>query len=131
MNIGQSSKLDYLGFSTSLLCAIHCAILPFLLTLSSFSSLAFLENPVIEGGTIAISLVIAVTSLMYSYLFYHKKKSALVLASIGFSIIIMGQFYPPEIKTIFMVSGAIIIASSHIINLALCKNCTQKQVMAG
>lgn len=123
MKIVQSGKLDYIGFSASLLCALHCAILPILLSLSSFSSLAFLENPFIEGAILLASLGLAATSLGYSFLKHHQRKRALVVGSAGFVIIIVGQFFGPGVKTVFLVLGAIVVATSHIVNLQLCKNC--------
>ena len=40
-----SSRLDHAGMTASILCAIHCAIVPLLITLLPLAGLGFLANP--------------------------------------------------------------------------------------
>ena len=58
---------DFMGFSASLLCAVHCAALPFLLTLAPLAGLQFLRNPWVEYALILISFGIACYALIPGY----------------------------------------------------------------
>lgn len=111
------SHLDFFGFSTSLLCAIHCAALPFLLTLAPLSGLQFLDNHWIEYGIIILSFFIASNSLIHGYRRHHKKRIALIVALIGFILIGVGQVSESEwMEAFFTSSGGVTIAIAHLIN---------------
>ncbi|MEO1254294.1 MAG: MerC domain-containing protein [Bacteroidota bacterium] len=109
--------LDFIGFSASLLCAIHCAALPFLLTLAPLAGLQFLDNHWIEYAIIFISFFIASSSLIHGYRKHHKKKVSLIIATIGFVLILIGQIAGSEWMEAFLTScGGITIAIAHLIN---------------
>lgn len=124
MNIISSEKLDYVGSSLGLVCAIHCAVLPFFLTLPIFHDLFIFENPMVESSMIWSLLIIAGISLGYSFYEHHQKKEALTVASLGVGIIITAHLMKNEmLETILTPTGAIIIAIAHIVNLKLCRKC--------
>ena len=79
-----SLHLDSIGFSASLLCAIHCSAVPLLLTISTWSGLQILNDPSIELTVLCISAVLALLSIFPSYYRYHKNRSALVVVFLGF-----------------------------------------------
>jgi len=109
--------VDFIGFSVSLLCAIHCAILPFLLSLIPLAGLQFLNNPWIEYIIILLSFCIASVALLNGYLKHHRKLLPLILLTIGFILISTGYF--SEIawaEIIFTASGGIAIAIGHFRN---------------
>jgi len=109
--------LDFLGFSASMLCAIHCAALPFLLTLAPLAGLQFLENPWIEYTFIAVSLLIASNALWHGYRKHHQKPAALAVALIGFVLIGLGRVVEWELGEILFTSfGGVAIAIAHLIN---------------
>lgn len=118
-----SKKIDFIGFSLSLLCAIHCGILPILVTLAPFSGLAFMESPIIEIIIIIVSLFIAILSLSRGFTKTHKNKMPLTIAIFGFMTIFICQLWANEqLETILMVTGAFAIALAHLINWKLCEN---------
>lgn len=109
--------LDFVGFSASLLCAIHCAALPFLLSLAPLTGLQFLDNHWIEYAIIALSFIIATTSLLHGYRKHHNKRVTLVIALIGFALIGTGQVMESEwLEALFTSVGGITIAVAHLIN---------------
>ena len=109
--------LDFIGFSASLLCAIHCAALPFLLTLSSLAGLQFLENEWVEYSIILLSLLIASRSLIHGYRKHHKKHIALLIAVGGFAMIFTAQVLDSEwVEVVLMSLGGISIAVAHMVN---------------
>lgn len=108
---------DFFGFMVSLLCAIHCAGLPFLLSMLPLTGLSFLENIWIEYGFILLSFLIASYALVKSYLKYHKKPMALVMVLAGFLLIGFGRVVHVEMLEITLTSvGAVAIAVAHVVN---------------
>jgi len=113
-------NLDFIGFSTSLLCAIHCAALPFLLTMAPLAGLQFLDNPWIEYSIILLSFFIASSAIIHSYLRHHHRPLALTIALTGFVLIGFGQVLESEWKEVLFTSiGGIAIAIAHLINWKL------------
>lgn len=109
--------LDFIGFMASLICAIHCAGVPLLLTLMPLMGLSFLENPWIEYSMILLSLVIAFFALLRGYRKFHKRPTALIVACVGFVLIGLGRVIHAEISEIAFTSlGAIAISVAHFIN---------------
>lgn len=123
-----ATHLDFIGLSTSLLCAIHCTAIPLLLTVSTWSGLQLLNDPSIELVILCVSTGLAIASILPSYIRIHRKVDALVLASFGFVLIGLGRLYVEDVWEIaFTSAGAALVAVAHIINWRLCKNCTVNQ----
>lgn len=113
--------IDFIGFVASLLCAVHCAALPFLLALSPLAGLQFLDNHWIEYAIILFSFVIASRALLQGYR-YHKKLIPLILTVTGFAFIGLGQVIELEwMEALFMSIGGVTIATAHLINWKLLK----------
>lgn len=109
--------LDFIGFSASLACAIHCAALPFLLTLAPLMGLEMLDNPWIEYAFIGLSIVIASSALLHGYRRHHKKPMALIIVALGFLLIGAGQTLPFEWTEILLTaSGGLVVALAHLVN---------------
>jgi hypothetical protein len=112
--------LDAIGMMASILCAIHCAALPLLLSLSTLASLHFLANPWIEYSVIILSLFLAVVSFLPAYRRHHGQYAPIGLLGIGFVLIGIGQTGWESINEIVLtVSGASVIAIAHAINWLL------------
>lgn len=109
--------MDFLGFAMSLLCAIHCAGLPLLLSLMPLLGLGFLENPWIEYGIIMMSFLIASYALARGYIKFHKKPLAFFCVLIGFSLIVAANILHTEAFEIALTSsGALIVSLAHFVN---------------
>ena len=119
-----SLHLDSIGFSASLLCAIHCSAVPLLLTISTWSGLQILNDPSIELTVLCISAVLALLSIFPSYYRYHKNRSAIVVVFLGFVLMSAGQLcFDDAWETSSTSLGAIMVASAHFLNWKLCKSC--------
>lgn len=109
--------LDFIGFSASVACALHCAALPFILTLAPLAGLEILDNPWVEYAFIAASLIIAVSSLSHGYRKHHHKPESLITVAFGFLLIGVGQLIHAEAWEIpLMAAGGSIVALAHLIN---------------
>lgn len=115
-------SVDTLGFWTSAACALHCLVLPLLLSIGAFSSLAFLDQPYVEGSIIVLSVLLGLGSMLPSYFRHHRKFSALGFLFIGFILIGLSRIVVLKVWEIMLTSsGAALVASAHIINHRLCK----------
>ncbi len=115
---------DFFGFAASVLCAIHCAALPLILTFSTLSGLSFLANHKIEFAFLGISTVFVLWSLVPGYLSHHKNILPLVLGTLGLITVCASCFLPHgALEHIMAVVGGMTIAISHIYNYRLSKSC--------
>ena len=111
--------LDFIGFSASMLCAIHCISLPLLLSMSALGGLAWLENELLEFGLILFSLFLAAWSLGQSYREQHGKLDAFAIMFVGFSAIVLSRFLAHELEPALMMLGGTFIALSNFYNWRL------------
>lgn len=118
----QKINLDHVGFWASTLCAIHCAIIPVLLTFSTLGFLSFLEHPFIEGSMLGIAVIVAFASILPSYFQKHQKLQPILLTVLGFAFIFWGRVTSIEIiEAIATVLGGLLVAFSHLVNAHLLK----------
>ncbi|MBD8488242.1 MerC domain-containing protein [Echinicola sp. CAU 1574] len=69
--------LDFIGFSASVACAIHCVALPFLISVLPFIGLGFLMNHWIEYSVILLSFFLAVFALSHGFWNHHRNSLAI------------------------------------------------------
>ncbi|WP_268036793.1 MerC domain-containing protein [Algoriphagus sp. PAP.12] len=111
------AHLDFIGFSASLACAIHCAFLPFVISTLPFLGLGFLANPYIEYAVVLSSLFLALYALSHGYIRHHQKMLPILIVSLGFLIISIGLLWAPEsLESVITPLGAIVIAWGHFLN---------------
>lgn len=126
MNEKIGKWLDAAGTTASWACAAHCLALPLLIGVLPLIGLSFLLSETTERVFIGISVVLAILSLLPSYFREHKKLQAILLAVAGIGLIILTHFLFEEnltLKVIFLISGAILISSAHLLNRRLCRDC--------
>lgn len=118
--------LDKVGATASLTCAIHCALMPFVITLLPLMGLSFLADQRVEWMLLGISAVIGITSLCLGFR-EHRSRRALAILSVGIALVAMGRILEIDKKGIWgvpiVVFGGIIIAGAHLLNQRLCQTC--------
>ena len=113
----HSSKLDNVGMTASVLCAIHCAIVPVIITSLPLIGLGFLANPFFEWGMIAFALLIGFYAIGTSYFRTHHRILPLILMLLGFAIIIGGHLLITGWREgIIVPIGGLTIAVAHFFN---------------
>lgn len=123
----KTLNLDKIGITASSACAIHCALLPFVLTLLPLWGLEFLATPLLEITMICLSAIIGIWSLSKSYRQSHQNLLPIVLLVAGFAFILTGHFSGIEtIEPILIPLGGFTIAGAHFLNLRLNKSCTHR-----
>lgn len=113
-------NLDLIALSSSLICAIHCASIPVVLSIASLGKLHFLGNPLIECTMLGFGLVFIMLSLWPSYKNEHHKTKPLLCAAIGFAFIALGRLNLTESWEIGnTVIGASFLSIAHYLNWKL------------
>ena len=111
--------------TASILCAVHCAIVPVLLTSLPLLGLGFLANPIIEWGMIIFALCIGVYAIGLSYFRTHHKWLPMMLLVLGFLIIITGHAFITSWREAIVVPiGGLLIATAHFFNYRYSGMCT-------
>lgn len=120
----KNRTLDLIAMGSSLLCAVHCAAIPVVLSVSALGRIHFLSNPWIEWAFIALGVVLVLSSLYPSYRKSHGNKSPLAFASIGFFAIGLGRLHLTELWEVLCTSiGALFVAYAHLMNWKLLRAC--------
>ena len=117
-------NLDRIGITASTLCAIHCAALPFVITVLPMWGVGFLANEAVEITMIAVSLIIGIWSLSAAYRKQHHRIIPVLILISGFACIGVGHFLGIELlEPILIPLGGFTIAIAHYINLRMLKSC--------
>ncbi len=116
----KNSTLDLVALSSSLICAIHCASIPIMLSSTTFGSIHFLANPFIERTFIGLGFVFVLASLWPSYQKIHRKLKPLKIAVMGFIFIGLGRLHLTESWEIGnTIMGTLLVSLAHYYNWKL------------
>lgn len=110
---------DAMGIATSLLCAIHCALLPLLASgLPIFLNDNVVHNPYFEWSMIIIAFLIGYYSLSHGWKKHHHRKTPMLLFFIGVFFLAAKQF--SQYHLLFLFIAVSLIISAHYLNFRLC-----------
>ncbi|MEM6698669.1 MAG: MerC domain-containing protein [Bacteroidota bacterium] len=110
---------DFIGFGASLLCALHCMLLPIVFSLGIFTGVHWLINPFGEWIFIGISIGIAAWSLLQSYFKKHQNIRPLLIAGLGLLGLLLVQARVISYPHSLMAVGGGLIAYAHFYNWQL------------
>ena len=112
----HSSRLDRFGMTASTICAIHCAIVPVLITTLPLIGLGFLANPWVEWGMIILALILGTSSIGVSYFKLHHRILPILMLMSGFILIAIGHLFVSWLEAIIVPIGGLTIAAAHFLN---------------
>lgn len=112
-------NFDALGIATSVLCAIHCALLPLLLSSLPLLGINIINNQGFEFFMIFLAFVIGIYSLWHGYKKHHQKILPVILFSLGIILLFTKQFFHQHFL-ILLIPAVILIVSAHVINYRSC-----------
>jgi len=111
---------DRIGAVASFLCAIHCALLPFVLALLPFLGLEFLADHRFERGFVLFACALASIALIRGFR-RHQHPLPLLLATPGLVLLLLGvtyaEGYPIIVHSVMVTCGGLLLASAHFVNL--------------
>lgn len=123
MNVRPPSLLDRLGATGSLLCAIHCALLPALIALLPSLGIAAWLDDGFERGFVAFATLLGLFTIIWGYR-RHRAVRALWLLLPGLGALWLGVGYGPLHEStvahaIAMTLGGTLVGLAHLANLRL------------
>jgi MerC mercury resistance protein len=110
---------DGLGIITSVLCAIHCAVLPVLITSLPVFGINIVHNLFFEWGMIGLAFVVGAYSLVHGYIKHHRVITPIIVFGIGFIFLVLKQFFTNHEYPLLAIAVAFII-TAHYYNYRLC-----------
>jgi hypothetical protein len=111
---------DALGIATSVVCAIHCAVLPLVLTSFPLFGINIIHNNFFEAGMICLAFAIGSFALYHGYRRHHHRVLPLLIFSCGFIFLVSKQlFIAYEIW--LLMPAVVFILSAHYFNYQFCR----------
>jgi hypothetical protein len=110
---------DAMGIATSVACAIHCALLPVVLSSLPILGINIIHNSFFEWGMIALAFVVGSYSLFHGYVKHHRSSLPVLIFATGFIFLVLKQFFP-SFELLFLSLAVILIISAHFYNYRLC-----------
>lgn len=111
---------DALGIAASLACAIHCAILPLILTSLPIFGINIINNYFFEYGMIFLAFMVGSYALLHGYKKHHHKKTPLVLFSAGIILLFLKEAFH-DYHIWLLIPAVILIVSAHSLNFVYCQ----------
>ena len=118
----MSEKLnwDALGITTSVACAIHCAVLPLLLTSLPVFGFDIISNAFFEYGMIILAFLVGAYALSHGFLKHHHRFLPFSIFSVGILFLVAKQVWH-DLHLFFLFPAVAAIISAHYLNYRLCK----------
>lgn len=115
VNKKRSAQLTFLGTSASILCAIHCISLPFLLSAGALGLSGLFSNPYVEFSLISISVVFGFLIIRKGYS-NHQQLPIVLLFGVSSVLLILFGLILHDCSSLFHSAGSIGVAVSFLLN---------------
>ena len=111
---------DAFGIAASVACAIHCAMLPLILSSLPLFGINIIENQGFEFLMIALAFVVGVYSLYHGRKKHHHSYYPMVLFAAGISLLfIKSMLHSHSLMLLLPAVSLVVIA--HYLNYKLCR----------
>lgn len=111
---------DALGITTSIACAIHCALLPLVVTSLPLFGINIIDNAAFEYGMIGLAFVIGVYSLWHGYKKHHHSKTPILIFSLGIVLLLAKQIWH-HYQIWLLIPAVTFIIIGHVKNYTACR----------
>ena len=111
---------DALGIAASVACAIHCALLPLVMSSLPILGINIINNIWFEMVMILIALGIGIYSLMHGFKKHHHRKLPVYVFAAGMVLLILKQILHTK-QLWFLVPAVVLIVSAHYLNYRDCR----------
>lgn len=119
---GFAAVADRFGATASFLCAIHCALLPFVIAVLPALGLAVLADHAIERAFVTFACSLATVMLLLGYR-KHRRANALLLLLPALALLLAGVLVDFEQSAVthawLVTTGGSLLALAHLVNLRL------------
>jgi MerC mercury resistance protein len=111
---------DAIGIGTSVACAIHCALLPVVVSTLPVFGFNIVHNAFFEWGMILLAFFVGSYSLFHGFVKHHHSYMPVLVFSTGFIFLVLKQF-STDFEYLFLFIAVILIISAHYYNYRLCQ----------
>jgi len=111
---------DAFGIATSLACAIHCAVLPLLLTSLPLFGVNIIDNLSFEFFMIFLAFCIGSYSLYHGWKKHHHRWLPFIMF-FGGMILLFGKQLWHQYQYWFLAPAVILIVTAHFYNYRFCR----------
>ncbi len=118
--MGFKINWDALGITTSIACAIHCALLPLFISSLPLFGVNIIDNLLFEYVMIAIAAVVGAYSLYHGYKKHHHSFRPFIWFVIGIICLLAKQVWH-NWQLWFLLPAVVFIVWGHYINYKLCR----------
>lgn len=121
----RKKNIDDIGSFTSFLCAIHCMVMPFIITALPIFGMSWLASEPAEWSLTIFTCITAMYALGIGYK-QHGNKMIYIPIIMGVLLILLGRVmdhYNPYHNSFLLVLGGMCVMMGHLINKKLCNSC--------
>lgn len=111
---------DILGATTSIACAIHCALLPIVMTSFTLFGVNIIHNEWFEWGMIFLAFFVGAYSLFHGFIKHHQSYKPVLIFCAGVLFLVLKQLLPIY-EYLFLAIAVAFILYAHSRNYLLCK----------
>ena len=111
---------DALGIAAYIACAIHCAVLPLVMSSLPILGINIINNFWFEVFMILLAMGIGLHSLTHGFKKHHHRLLPIIVFIIGISLLLIKQVFH-QYQIWFLVPAVILIVSAHFINYRQCR----------
>ncbi|MBN9385703.1 MAG: MerC domain-containing protein [Chitinophagaceae bacterium] len=106
---------DILGISASIICAIHCAILPLLLVSLPVLGVNIIHNAAFEYGMIVLAFLVGSLALLHGFRHHHRHPGPWLLFTAGLLLLVAKQIWH-QYELWFLPFAVGFVIGAHVIN---------------
>ena len=122
------NRMDRAGATASFLCAIHCALMPLVVTLLPLLGLGFLASEPVEWTLLLASATLGSSSLCLGFR-QHRSRRVFAILGVALALLVAGRIFHERHWGIWgpvlMVLGGLTMMGAHLLNHRLCHACTK------
>ena len=111
---------DAFGIAASLACAIHCALLPLVLTSLPLFGINIIDNISFEIFMIVLAFSVGAYSLYHGWKKHHHSFAPLLIFSAGMVLLVCKQIWH-NYQYWFLLPAVLLIVGAHFINYRFCR----------
>jgi hypothetical protein len=111
---------DALGIATSTACAIHCALLPLVVTSLPIFGINIVHNLLFEWLMISIAFFVGTYSLYHGYIKHNRSFTPMIIFLVGFIFLVLKQF-SASLEYWFLAIAVTLIITAHYFNYRFCQ----------
>ncbi len=111
---------DAFGIAASVACAIHCAVLPLILSSLPLFGVNIIENQGFEFIMIALAFVVSVYSLYHGRKKHHHSYYPMLLFAAGISLLFIKSMLHSH-SLMLLLPAVTLVVIAHYLNYKLCR----------